>query len=249
MSQIPALQIDGHLARIELRRPEQANRLEPADLEALMRHLAAVEADPEVLVLKFTSRGRYFCSGYDIGQIASDQTVAFEEVADAIERCRAVTVAVLQGGVYGGATDLVLACDFRLGAESVDMFMPAARLGLHYYRSGLERYVSRLGVDVAKRLFLTAERIGATEMKAIGYLTHLVPEEELAEQARKLTERIAGMAPLPLLAMKKHLNRIARGTLDVEDLAADFARAAASEDLVEGRKAWAEKRTARFVGR
>ena len=72
-----------------------------------------------------------------------------------LEMARPVTVAALHGGVYGGATDLALACDFRVGAHGIDMFMPAARLGLHYYRSGLERYVSRLGLDNAKRLFLT----------------------------------------------------------------------------------------------
>ena len=248
MAGIPEFRVEGHVARIELRRPEQANRLEPADLEALAGYLAEIEANPEILVVHFASKGKYFCSGYDIGQIGSDRTVEFEDVANAFENCRAVTIAVLQGGIYGGATDLVLACDFRIGAEGVDMFMPAARLGLHYYRGGLERYVTRLGIDVAKRLFLTAERIGAPEMKAIGYLTHLVPADDLVEEAERLTERVAGMAPIPLLGMKQHLNRIARGTLDVPDLLRDIGRAAESRDLQEGRAAWAEKRPARFIG-
>ena len=249
MAGIPEFRVEGHVARIELQRPEQANRLEPADLEALAGYLAEIEANPEILVVHFASKGKYFCSGYDIGQIGGERTVEFEDVADALENCRAVTIAVLQGGVYGGATDLVLACDFRIGAEGVDMFMPAARLGLHYYRGGLERYVSRLGVDVAKRLFLTAERIGAREMKSIGYLTHLVQAEDLVDEAERLTERVAGMAPIPLVGMKKHLNRIARGVLDVADLERDIERAAASKDLEEGRAAWAGKRAARFTGR
>ena len=64
----------------------------------------------------------------------------FEALADAVEQARPITIAVLHGGVYGGATDLALACDFRLGAPATEMFVPAARLGLLFYRSGLERY-------------------------------------------------------------------------------------------------------------
>jgi enoyl-CoA hydratase/carnithine racemase len=62
------------------------------------------------------------------------------------------------------------------------MFMPAARLGLHYYRSGLERYVARLGLDNAKRLFLTAEKLDARQMKEVGFLTHLVQADKLEEE-------------------------------------------------------------------
>ncbi|MET0508854.1 MAG: enoyl-CoA hydratase/isomerase family protein [Burkholderiaceae bacterium] len=248
MAGTPALRIDGAVARIELNRPYQANRLGPDDLEALAAHIAAVDADPAVRVLQFAAHGRYFCSGYDISRIATARTVDFEAVVNAVEDARPVTIAILQGGVYGGATDLALACDFRLGAKGIDLFMPAARLGLHYYRRGLERYVSRLGLDEAKRLFLTAERIDSAQMKAIGYLTHLEAPEALAEAADRLATRLVEMAPIPLFGMKKHLNRIARGALDVDELLSDIDRAAHSADLEEGKAAWAQKRPPRFTG-
>src|ERR687893_246892 len=82
-------------------------------------------------------------------------------MVDRLEAVRVPTIARLQGGVYGGATDLALACDFRIGHEGIEMVMPAGRLGVHYYASGLRRYVSRLGLNTAKRLFLTAERLDA----------------------------------------------------------------------------------------
>jgi len=246
---VPALQVDGRVATITLRRPAQANRLDPDDLAVLAQHLAAVERRPEVLVLRLQSTGRYFCSGYDIARLGKARAVGFDEVVNAIEDSRVVTLALLQGGVYGGATDLALACEFRIGVSATDMFMPAARLGLHFYPRGLERYVQRLGLDVAKRLFLTAERIGAQEMKAIGFLTHLAAEDDLQAAGDQLADVLTGMAPIALLGMKKHLNRIARGTLDRSDLQRDIARAAASDDLREGRTAWAEKRAPRFSGR
>ena len=245
----PELTIEDHVATITLRRAKQANRLDPDDLAVLAEHVATVNARDEVLVLRLQSHGKYFCSGYDIGQIGGPRELTFEQMVDAFEEARPVTLAVLQGGVYGGATDLALACDFRIGSRAVDMFLPAARLGLHFYQRGLERYVSRLGVNTSKKLFLTAEKIGADEMLACGFLTHLVPADDLSASADQLTQTLASMAPLALLGMKKHLTRIARGVLDSADLQRDIARAAQSADLKEGAAAWAAKRPARFTGR
>ena len=85
-------------------------------------------------------------------------------------------------------------------------------------------------------------------MHAIGFLTQLVAPEALMAEADALTQRLAAMAPLALLGMKKHLNHIARGVLDMDAVQHDIARAAHSADLQEGRAAWAEKRAPRFTG-
>lgn len=244
----PELQVAGPVATITLRRPDQANRLTPDDLAALAEQIEAVNARPEVLVLQLRGLGRYFCSGYDIGQLGTGRKVNFEAVVNALEACRPVTIAALHGSVYGGGTDLALACDFRLGARGIDMFMPAARLGLHFYQGGLERYVSRLGLDNAKRLFVTGDKIDAEEMRAIGFLTQLVAQDELTAAVDRLTRTCAGMAPIAMLGMKKHLNRIARGRLDVQALHDDMARAADSADLREGQAAWLAKRIPEFRG-
>jgi enoyl-CoA hydratase/carnithine racemase len=202
-------------------------------------------------VLQIRGEGKYFCSGYDISSLAAQagDPIGFEDMADAVEAARAVTIAVVHGGAYGGGTDLALACDFRIGTHAAEMFMPAARLGLHYYRGGLERYVTRLGLDTAKRLCLTAERLDAQAMRACGFLTDLVSAEELEASVRQLTDTLAQKAPLALLGMKKNLNRIARGAVDIDELNADIARAAASEDIQEGAAAWSAKRPPKFTGR
>ncbi len=95
-----------------------------------------------------------------------------EALLDAIEHFALPTIAVLNGCVYGGATDLALCCDGRLGVTGTRMFMPAARFGLHHYPGGLRRYVSALGAAQAKS-FSPATRCGE-EMLRVGFLTELV---------------------------------------------------------------------------
>jgi len=165
-----------------------------------------------------------------------------------MENVRVPSICALNGSVYGGATDLALACDFRIGIEGMQMFMPAARLGLHYYRGGLRRYVTRLGLAAAKKLFLTAATIDAAEMLRIGYLSELVPAVQLAAAVDTLAEQLAANAPLAVSGMKRALNQIARDEFDAVAFEQAVRAAASSEDVKEGLAAWAEKRKPQFRG-
>lgn len=247
----PQLTVDGAVATVRLRKPAVANRLSPHDLDALRAHLETVNGDERILVLRFVAEGKYFCSGYDISSLAADSapsSLYFGATIDLVEAARPVTIAAVQGGVYGGGTDLCLACDFRLGTPQADMFMPATRLGLHFYAGGMTRYVTRLGVDQAKRLFLTADRIGAEEMLRIGVLTELVAADQLDSRLQVLTGQLADMAPQALLGVKRHLNLIARGQIDVQQIEQAVLRSERSRDIAEGARAWKEKRKPRFTG-
>jgi len=247
----PALSVVGRVATIRLRNPAYANRLSPGDLAVIAEHLATVNANPEVLVLKFIADGKYFCSGYDISSLAADSAPSstyFGDTVDLIEQARPVTIAAINGGVYGGGTDLSLACDFRVGVPSANMFMPAAKLGLHFYPGGMVRYITRLGLNNAKKLFLTCEKIEATEMLEIGFLTEIVAPEVLLARVDALSEQLAGMAPLALLGIKKHLNLIARGQVDQTEIRRAVAISEQSNDIKEGALAWKEKRSATFNG-
>ncbi|MGF6597719.1 enoyl-CoA hydratase [Paraburkholderia sp. GAS448] len=245
----PELTVAGPIATITLRRPDMANRLEPEDLDTLRSFIRDVNTRREVLVLRLLAEGRHFCAGFNIGSVADGNAGAnFEGLANELENARPVTIAAINGGVYGGGTDLALACDFRLGVETSQMFVPAARLGLLFYRGGLQRYVSRLGLNVAKKLLLTAVTFDAVQMHACGFLDTVVAPEALRDEMERLSGELAGMAPLALLGMKKHLNRIASGTLDEFEFQRDVAQADASQDLLEGALAWKEKRKPLFRG-
>jgi enoyl-CoA hydratase len=251
----PLLEIAGARATIRLNRPRHHNRLEAADLGVLLKLFDQVEADPALRVLVLTGTGRTFSSGYDLGSVAEravsareEQSAgsAFEVVVNRLEDLGLPTICRLNGGVYGGSTDLALACDFRIGVDTAEMFMPAARLGLHYYRSGIARYVSRLGVDNAKMLFLTARKIAAPEMLRIGYLTAMVPAEALDEEVDRLASILAGNAPRAMAGMKRAINEFAHGRLDEEAADQRHRESMRGAEIKEGIKARAEKRPPKF---
>ncbi len=155
----------------------------------------------------------------------------------------------LNGGVYGGATDLALACDFRVGMEGIALRMPAARLGVHYYRSGMQRYVTRLGLAAAKRLFLLAQTVDDETMLRLGFLDELVPAALFEATVDAVAGALAANAPLSVRCMKRALNQIARGAVDEEAFEEGYRLCHDSRDLGEGIAAWREKRDPRFEGR
>jgi enoyl-CoA hydratase len=258
-STTPVVTLANGRATIRLNRPREHNRLEPDDLAVLRETFTCIAGDPSIRVLVLTGTGKSFSSGYHIGalverhgaksQAQDDGNDNFETVVNALEALRVPTIAALQGSVYGGATDLALACDFRIGVAGMRMLMPAARLGIVYYPSGIERYVSRLGIAAAKRLFLTAEPIEAKEMRRIGYLDEIVPADELESRVDALAATLAANAPIALAGLKQAINETSAGRLDRAALVKARARAAASEDHAEALKAWSEKRKPVFRGR
>jgi enoyl-CoA hydratase len=254
---VPIVSIADGRAVVRLNRPAAHNRLEPADLTELHEIFVRVDADPSIRALILTGTGPSFSSGFHLGALAERQAGgpeggdrdAFAHTVDRLERLRVPTIAALNGGVYGGATDLALACDFRIGVEGMLMHMPAARLGIVYYASGLRRYVTRLGIAATKKLFLGAQPIDADEMLRIAYLDEVVAPEHLMSRAEALAATLAANAPLAVAGLKQAIDGIAAGTLDLEALGAVRARCAASEDHAEALKAWGEKRTPVFHGR
>lgn len=239
----PLLEWDGARATIRLNRPAQHNRLDPADLERLMALLEDLAGRPELRVLVLTGTGPSFCSGFDLKALAAGtRSVSFGEVVDRLEHFPRPTVAALQGSVYGGATDLALACDFRIGVTGMKLVMPAGRLGIQYYPSGLERAVTRLGLGAAKRLFLLAEPIEAADLLAMGYLNYLIEPDRFAGKVDDIAGILAANAPDAVRGMKQSLNAIARGTLDHAAAEAAYRASTRSEELAEGLRAFAEKR-------
>ncbi|MBV8239546.1 MAG: enoyl-CoA hydratase/isomerase family protein, partial [Hyphomicrobiales bacterium] len=218
-------------------RSGQGNRMDEGDIARFGELLREVEQDPEIRVLMLRAKGPTFCAGYDLkslGPESREGPPGFDQMVDVLEHVRVPTIAVLTGGIYGGGTDLALACDFRLGVPEMEFVMPAARFGIHFYHGGLRRYVARLGLGAAKRLFLRGERIGAAELLRIGFLDEVVERKLIEERAEALAALIAVNSPAAVQGMKKALNGLAEGSADFAEIDAAWRRSLQSDDLREG---------------
>lgn len=235
----PLLQIEGACARITLNRPSQHNRIDPGDIAVLQGHLDAAQADPAVRVVVFAGNGpKTFSSGYTLQAIRATMTGRqFEALLDRIEALPLPTVAAIQGGVYGGATDLALCCDLRIGVTHSRMFMPAAKFGLHYYPGGMRRYVERLGLTAATRLFLTADTLQSDEMLRIGFLSQCVTPEALEATVQHLVNLFAANEPQAMAAMKRSLAEIARAPADTAPIEQRYLNSLRSDALAARLKA------------
>ena len=253
----PLLERRGPVATLRLRRPSRRNAIGDGDLAVLRGQLAGLDADPTVRVVVLAAAPvggarPVFSAGYDVGGFvhAVDAGPAgFEQLCDALEALRPVTVCALGGSVYGGATDLVLACDLRVARAGIEWRMPAVGLGLHYYAGGLRRYVARLGIDAAKRAFLAGRALGVDELDRLGLFEAVVPAEAFDAAVDDLVRRVAALAPLAAAATKRSLNEIAAGRASDAALREREALTQASADFAEGRAAFAERRPPRFGGR
>ena len=252
----PLLGIDGAVATIRLRRPSRRNSLNDEDLHALLDAFARVDADAAVRVLVLSAdtagqRRPVFSAGYDLGGLSGEGAgpQLFERIPDALEALRPVTVCALNGSVYGGATDLVLACDLRIARAGAVWRMPAAALGLHYYPSGLRRYVARMGIDGAKRAFLTAQPLPVEQLAAWGLFERVAEAGAFDAAVHELVRQVTSLAPLAAQATKRSLNEIAAGRYDEPGLRARERLTQSSADFAEGRAALAQRRAPRFAGR
>jgi enoyl-CoA hydratase/carnithine racemase len=249
---LPMFALADGVATITLNRPAHLNRLHREDLQAMQRLFSQLSNNASVRALVLTGSGRAFCAGFNLGDFeggAIDGPRMFEQTVDALEALAVPTVCRLNGSIYGGATDLALACDFRVGVESMELRMPAARLGLHYYPNGMARYVSRLGLSSAKRLFLLAEAVAADELLRIGYLDRVAAPDALDAEVQAIVSALVAGAPLAVQGMKQSLNDIARGGFDLTVLQRREALCAASADLQEGLAAFAQRRPPKFHAR
>jgi enoyl-CoA hydratase/carnithine racemase len=241
----------GHVGRLVLNNPERHNSLGQEQLEGIQARLAEVAADEQVRVLIVTGAGeKTFCAGASLqelgaGQISGD---CFQATTGQLADLAIPTVCALNGNVFGGGVELALCCDFRIGIEGSRMRVPAAAIGLCYPLTGIQRFVERLGVNLAKRILVASEEFDADAMLDIGFLDHLVLPGQLEGATHDLALHIAGLAPLAVRSMKTILQQAATGDIDAGQAQKLSQLCLDSEDLQEGFSAQREKRKPRFKG-
>lgn len=242
----------GHIARLTLNHPQRHNSLGAAELSAIQGHAYSLADDPDIRVLVISGSGeKTFCAGAALNELGSGEISGdlFQSTTDTIASLEIPTICALNGNVFGGGVELALSCDFRIGIEGTRMRVPAAQIGLCYPLSGINRFVERLGVNLAKRILMAAEEFDAAAMLHIGFLDQLVPRDQLPARTDAMARSIAELAPLAVRSMKAILQQAAAGNIDMKRAQALSQACLDSEDLQEGFAAKREKRRPEFRGR
>ncbi len=242
----------GHIGRLVLNCPERHNSLGMEELDAIQGHIADISKDDQVRVLIVSGAGeKTFCAGASLKQLGAGKIDGdkFQATTDQLAALAIPTICSLNGNVFGGGVELALSCDFRIGIEGTRLRVPAAAIGLCYPLGGINRFVERLGVNLAKRILVASEEFDADAMLEVGFLDHLVLPRQLEERTEQLAHHIAGLAPLAVRAMKTILQQAASGAIDFESATALSKQCQASDDLKEGFAAQREKRVPQFTGK
>lgn len=241
--------------------PERHNAVSMEMWQAAERILTAFAADEAVRVVVVTGAGgRAFVSGADISKFESER--ASEEAVNAYQAQTArvyellsglpkPTIAMIQGHCIGGGTALAVCCDMRVCGETASFGVPAAKLGLGYPLSGIRRLVDLVGPSFAKEIFFTARKFTAEDARIMGLVNRVMPNDALESFVTEYAKTIAGNAPLTVASVKAIVAEALkdRGAAD-EALCDRLVKACfASEDYVEGRRAFMEKRPPVFRGR
>lgn len=249
---------DGVLC-VELVRPERVNAINRRMCAELSQVVARAGSDASVRVVLFTGRGRAFCAGADISELAAYTTVnepldhisLLQRGYNALEELEKPTIAAIHGFAYGGGLELALACDFRVVARDAKLGVPEIALGLLPGAGGTQRLSHALPMAVAKRMILLGEALGAEEALAHGLITSVVEPEQVREAGLALARRLGALPPLALRIGKLLIHGAAQPALraGIEAERQGMAFLFATEDRVEGTRAFLEKRKPVFKGR
>jgi enoyl-CoA hydratase/carnithine racemase len=247
---------DAGVGLCRLNRPEARNALSPELMEALASAVERLDSEPEVRCIVIAGSDQAFAAGADVGALAGREfhEAVFHPTAAFWRRlaeCRTPLVAAVSGWALGGGCELALVCDLIVASETAEFGQPEITLGIIPGGGGTQRLARVVGKQRAMDLVLTGRRFGAREAEELGIVNTVAGKRDWLEAALELARRIASRPPLAARLAKQAV-LAAEETAMSAGLAQErrlYELAMATEDRVEGMRAFLEKRRPEFEGR
>ena len=249
---------EGYIGVLTLNNPDALNALPPEGWEELRDICFEIKKDPDVRVLVITGTGdRAFCTGTDLkktAKMADESFVAtyfdWETYLSGLKMWKP-TIAAINGFCIGGGLEMALACDLRVASSKASFALSEVKVASLPGLGGMQRLIRTVPKAMAMKMILGAERINAQEAYRIGLISDIFEPEALMEGAMKIAAQIAANAPLSVKAAKQACVVGADLPLD-QAIMYDYMLWGIlrdTEDRLEGRKAFAEKRPPQYKGR
>jgi enoyl-CoA hydratase len=252
---------EGKVGYVTFNNPERHNAVSLEMWEAASGILDEFRDDNNVRVVVVSGAGgKAFISGADISKFETERSTqeAYERYNVAVDRANNAfynfpkpTIAMICGYCIGGGVGLALCCDLRICSEGSKFSVPAAKLSIGYRYDGLKKLVDVVGPSYAKEIFYTARQFTAAEAHQMGLVNRVVAHAELETYVKDYADIIVGNAPLTIDAVKFVVGQVLKdeGERDLKKADAMVNACFASNDYIEGRKAFMEKRKPMFTGR
>jgi enoyl-CoA hydratase/carnithine racemase len=248
--------VDGHVALCTLNRPEARNALSPELMVELADALEKFDADPEIRCIVIAGSDEVFAAGADIGALAEREfhDALFHPAAGFWKRvgeCRTPLIAAVSGWALGGGCELALICDLIVASETAEFGLPEITLGIIPGGGGTQRIARAVGKQRAMELVLTGRRFDAHEAERMGIVNQVTGKRDWMEGALELARRVAKRPPIAVKLGKQAVLAAQETTLSagLDQERRLYELAMATEDRVEGTRAFLEKRKPEFRGR
>jgi methylmalonyl-CoA decarboxylase len=252
-------EIRGAVGIVTLNHPGKRNALAKALVDDIIAAMEDFEARKlRVVILRAAAGAKVWSAGHDVGELPESRRdpLGWDDplryLIRAIEEFPSPVIAMVEGGVWGGACETVFACDLVVAAPSATFAVTPARLGVPYNIAGMLTFLNASSMRIAKEMAFTARPITADRAERLGMINCVVPADDLEHFTVALAEDIAANAPLSIAVMKEQL-RILAGAHPMSPQGFERVQGLRrlvydSSDYQEGIRAFKEKRKPQFRG-